>query len=114
MISLLESYSEIIASYEVRRYRQYGGAYVFVAIIQFTDRSELHVRDYLFLNVERKYSFHWQDAQEQLISRWDNAEHHKHIETFPFHLHIPKGLKESRPMTLDKVLEHIKNQITEV
>lgn len=111
MISLIESFSEIIDSYEIRRYRQYGGAYEFVAIIRFTDNSELHIRDYLFLNGDRKYSFHWQDNQHQLIRRWDNSPHHKQIKTFPFHLHTPDSIEESRPMTLKKVLELIKEQI---
>lgn len=111
MISLIESYSEIIDSYEIRRYRQYGGAYEFVASIRFTDDSELHVRDYLFLGGERKYSFHWQDHHNQLIVRWDNSAHHRQITTFPFHLHKPGGIEESDPMTLKKVLEHIKANI---
>ena len=62
MISLIESYSKVIDSYEIRRFRQYGGAYEFVAIIQFIDGSELYIRDYLFSEGERKYSFHWQDS----------------------------------------------------
>ncbi len=34
-----------------------------------------------------KYRFHWQNTQGQLIRRWDNAPHHKDVETFPNHLH---------------------------
>ncbi|MGH7494657.1 MAG: toxin-antitoxin system TumE family protein [bacterium] len=26
---------------------------------------------------------------QNLIRRWDNAEHHPHPTTFPFHIHIP-------------------------
>jgi hypothetical protein len=34
-----------------------------------------------------KYRHHWQDADGNLIRRWDNAPHHKDIATFPHHLH---------------------------
>ena len=111
MISLIESFSEIIDSYEIRRYRQNGGAYEFVAIVRFTDKSELYIRDYLFLNKEHKYSFHWQDKRHRLIRRWDNSPYHKHIKTYPFHLHTIDSIDESMPMTLRKVLEFIRERI---
>lgn len=38
------------------------------------------------LSVE-KYSFHWCHADGTLIYRWDNAPHHRYLETFPHHLH---------------------------
>lgn len=94
MISLIESYSEIIESYEIRRYRQYGGAYEFVGTVRFIDDSVLHFRDYFFLNGQRKYSFHWQNNRNQLIIRWDNSPYHKDIETFPFHKHTGRGIEE--------------------
>lgn len=34
-----------------------------------------------------KYRHHWQDGNGVLIKRWDNAPHHRAIETFPHHLH---------------------------
>jgi hypothetical protein len=114
MTSLIESYSAIVASYEVKRYRQYGGAYEFVAVIEFIDGSSLSIRDYLFIDGRRKYSFHWQNADQLLIRRWDNAKHHKQIATFPFHQHTPEGIEESAPMTLAKVLDYIRHQLQPV
>lgn len=111
MISVIESYSEIIESYEIRRYRQYGGAYEFVGTVRFVDDSTLHFRDYLFLNGQRKYSFHWQNNRNQLIIRWDNSPYHKQVKTFPFHKHTPKGIEESEPITFRKVLEYINDKI---
>jgi len=111
MISIIEPFTEIIDSYEIHRYRQYGGAYEFVAVVQFNNNTESYIKDYLFLNGERKYSFHWQDKQNKLIRRWDNSPYHKKIETFPFHLHTANCIENSKPMTLKKVLEFIKKQI---
>jgi len=35
----------------------------------------------------QKYSFHWQDAQGKLVSRWDNAPHQRELPNAPHHLH---------------------------
>ncbi|MFZ0456474.1 MAG: DUF6516 family protein [Ignavibacteriaceae bacterium] len=111
MISIIEAFAEIIDSYEIHRYRQYGKAYEFVAVVRFNNESELYIKDYLFLNGERKYSFHWQNKQNQLIRRWDNSPYHKNIKTFPFHLHTANNIEDSKPITLKKVLEFITKQI---
>ena len=37
----------------------------------------------------KKYHFHWQDENNQLIQRWDNAPHHKELDNFPHHIHFP-------------------------
>ncbi|MCK4761483.1 MAG: hypothetical protein KAW12_04725 [Candidatus Aminicenantes bacterium] len=34
-----------------------------------------------------KYRYHWQDKEGRLLKRWDNANHHPEIDTFPHHLH---------------------------
>ncbi len=111
MIATLKHFAEIISAYDISKYRQYGGAYEFVAIVHFKNNSSLHIRDYLFIDGSRKYAFHWQDQQQNLIRRWDNAEHYPHLASFPFHVHTPDAVDDSPPMTLHKVLEFIKTQI---
>lgn len=113
MIATLKSYDDIIDTYTVTRYRQVGNAYEFVAIAYLKDNSSLHIRDYVFLDGSRKYSFHWQDEKNMLIRRWDNAEHHKHLATFPFHVHTKTGVENSAPMNLAKVLEFIQSELAE-
>lgn len=108
MIAIFDSFAEIIAAYDIKRYRQYGGAYEFVAVVHFSDNSSLYIRDYLFLDGSRKYAFHWQDQHQNVIRRWDNAEHYPHLATFPFHVHTSTIVDQSPPMTLYKVLEYIK------
>ena len=34
-----------------------------------------------------KYRHHWQNQHAQIIKRWDNAPHHRHLATFPDHVH---------------------------
>jgi len=33
------------------------------------------------------YSYHWADAQDDLIRRWDNTPHFPHLSGFPHHVH---------------------------
>ena len=113
MISILERYKNIVASYEIKKFRQFGGAHEFVASVSLTDDSTLHIRDYIFLDGSRKYAYHWHDRNQNLLRRWDNAEHHGHLATFPFHVHTPTGIEDSPPMTLAKVLEYIKASMME-
>ena len=114
MITLINSFREIVASYEVKRYQQLGGAYEFVALIEFNDKSTRYIRDYVFGNGSRKYSFQWQDFEHQLILRWDNAPHYLHLSSFPFHMHTPESVEQSPPMTLFKVLEHIRQHLIKI
>jgi hypothetical protein len=46
------------------------------------DGSALHVNESSIIG-KNKYSYHWQDAQNQLTIRWDNAPHHPHLRLFP-------------------------------
>ena len=38
-----------------------------------------------------KYSFHWQNAEGKLLSRWDNAPHHQELRNSPHHVHLKNG-----------------------
>ncbi|HHT9125646.1 MAG TPA: toxin-antitoxin system TumE family protein [Candidatus Brocadiia bacterium] len=59
------------------------------------------------------YSFHWQTSDGKLVKRWDNVKHHKNVDAYPHHLHIPDGrVISSEPMNLKKVLTEIEKTIT--
>ena len=47
------------------------------------------------------------DERNNLISRWDNAPHHKELGTFPHHVHLPDVVKEDKPVKLIDVLDKI-------
>jgi len=55
-----------------------------------------------------KYSYHWQDEDNKLLLRWDNAPHYKEIETFPHHKHIGERLEPTYKLSVNEVLQHIK------
>jgi hypothetical protein len=55
--------------------------------------------------------FKLQSPDNELIIRWDNAPHHKHLATFPHHKHLPNTIEESQEMTLQEALKFIENEI---
>lgn len=58
-----------------------------------------------------KYSYHWQGTQNQVIVRWDNALHHRHLSTFPHHRHEGGIVHENPRVTIDEVLTEIETRI---
>jgi len=52
------------------------------------------------------YRYHFQDKDNKLILRYDNAPHHLEIETFPHHKHLPgKVTNAVKPSILNVVKE---------
>ncbi|MBC8179841.1 hypothetical protein H8E88_01840 [candidate division KSB1 bacterium] len=110
MINIIKKYESIIADYKIINWEIEPTSYRFKANMIFTNGTTLFVKDYLFSH-KRKYSFHWQDENENLILRWDNAEHWKDIETFPFHKHEENKVLSSTETSLEDVLEYISHKI---
>ncbi len=75
MLDLIARYKHLIKSFHVLLYEQERESFRFKAQVMFTDSSNLFVKEYLFENKERKYSYHWSDSLGNLICRWDNANH---------------------------------------
>ncbi len=109
---IVEDFKEIIKDFEIKDYKRFGTAKALVAKIEFIDNSILHIKDYLFLEGKRKYSYNWQDEKGNLLIRWDNSPHHFHIKTFPNHKHIKNNeVVESEETDLRAVMEIIKREI---
>ncbi|NJL09802.1 MAG: hypothetical protein HC908_05225 [Calothrix sp. SM1_7_51] len=61
-------------------------------IINFQDNSILHLREFVYveITIDRKmYSYQYMDAENNLIFRYDNTEHHRklNLTNFPHHKH---------------------------
>lgn len=74
------------------------------------DESVLHAREYAD-EAERNYAYHWQNEDDQLRIRWDNAPHHDAISTHPHHKHTGEGIQASGAITFEEVLEYIEKQL---
>lgn len=53
-----------------------------------------------------KYKYQWQSPEGNLLKRWDNAPHHREINTFPDHVHDPAGVSPSPAMNLESILDN--------
>lgn len=114
MIETIKSYLSIISDWEVIKYDVEGNSFRFLARITLKDSSILVIKEYYFeSDSKRKYSYHRMDLDNQLISRWDNAEHWQKISTYPNHEHRNNisNVLPSRIITLQDVFEHISNKI---
>jgi len=76
--------------------------------ITFKDGSIFHFKD-VRLGENRHYRFHYMDESNNLIFRWDTAPHYKDLKTFPYHVHLPDGVMESKRITFIDILDKIEN-----
>ena len=109
-LELLEK-SPAVKSYEILDYKE-GKSFYFLKIrAAIVDGSVLHIREFVS-EEEYNYSFQWQ-RNGNLIIRWDNAPHHRDIETFPHHKHVgsKENVQHSRELSLEDVLRVIEEMI---
>jgi len=72
------------------------------------DSTELHIFEYVDSTLHKiDYSYPWQNKEKILIQRWDNAPHHKEIETFPHHMHNGENIIPSNEPTFAEILRII-------
>jgi hypothetical protein len=97
-IALIDSVSSITASNVTFREIDETECYI-KAILTFATGHELHLAEYVKLEGEHlqrsKYRYQLLSADKQLISRWDNAPHHRQTSTFPYHRH--DALEKAHP-----------------
>lgn len=110
IIKCLEK-SGIIEKYDILAFEIFeGGFYIKIRALLIND-SDLYIREYSDVD-ERNYSYHWQDLNRQLLMRWDNAGHHKHIETHPHHVHHGNDILPSYHISCEEILKDIEEKIS--
>ena len=78
-------------------------------LLQFNDDSELHLREFVDTSLSEPrlmYAYHYQDANEALVFRYDNATHRPLLPQ-PEHKHTPSGVQVSPAPTLAQVIDEI-------
>ena len=78
-------------------------------VLVFADGSELHFREYIDLSASEPrlmYAYHYQDADAQLVFRYDNAAHRPPLQSRE-HKHLPNRIELVLPPTLLKVIDEI-------
>jgi hypothetical protein len=87
-----------------------GKRLLYEIAVQLIDSSKLFIREYIDPE-ERNYSYPWQKNNGELITRWDNAPHHKELNSFPHHKHKKGSILPSEPVTLEEIIEYIESKI---
>ncbi|AFL95740.1 hypothetical protein CL1_1541 [Thermococcus cleftensis] len=103
--------SPVVKDYEILDYKE-GESFYFLKIkAELIDGSVLYIREFVSED-DYNYSFQWQRNGE-LIVRWDNAPHHRDVETFPHHKHVGSkdNVQPSREVSLEDVLKAIEERI---
>jgi len=103
--------SGIIKKYDILAFEIFKGGFFIKIRALLNDDSELYIREYSDV-VERNYSYHWQDSDRQLLMRWDNAGHHRHIETYPHHVHNSNDILPSYHISCKEILKDIEEKIS--
>jgi hypothetical protein len=57
--------------------------------------------------IKTDYAYHYQDAEDTLIFRYDNAPHHPEVATHPHHKHASTGVEAASLPHLNDVLHEI-------
>jgi uncharacterized protein DUF6516 len=84
------------------------------ARLTLADGSELELSEYMRRSsagemIVITYSYHWADANNQLITRWDNTPHFPDLPGFPDHIHdgATGQVTPGQPMSIFTVLDAI-------
>ena len=88
---------------------------IFHAIVRYDDGAILQVTEELVKTGRQRatrvrYAFHYQDAEGNLVFRYDNAPHHPRLATFPAHKHVGDTVIEAQAPDLADVLREIDSQ----
>ncbi len=85
--------------------------------LRFWDGSLLEFVEILvvrgFIVVKTDYTYHYQDSENRLIFRYDNAPHHPEVATFPHHKHILEGSNQHE-MIMDTGPPHLHDVLREI
>jgi Family of unknown function (DUF6516) len=104
---VFSTHNDIITSWKALTLDIEPNRYRIVLEIEFSSGVQLFVKDYLFEDGRRKYSYHCQDSAGNLVFRYDNAPHWTGLSTFPHHKHLPDAVVESPPMSLESICKEI-------
>jgi hypothetical protein len=106
--------SPVINSFSIKREikKELEGYIRIDAVLKNNDQLEIFLYVTVNENIKiEKYRVHWQDKNGKLIRRWDNAPHHRKIETFPHHIHKDGNVYPHKPIGIIHLIEYLEKEI---
>lgn len=108
----------VVGEFEIRRERTTSTDGHIRAHLELADESWLEFSEYVQRQADdtievATYSYHWADAADRLIRRWDNTPHYPEIAGFPHHMHEGASgeVSEGERVSIFAVLEVISAEI---
>jgi len=110
---VLERFSHIIEDQNINKKAFADDKGLIEGEIYFINESCLEFLEVINTNIlpKEKYKYQYMNKDKHLIFRYDNANHHRELKTFPHHKHITNLVIESMEPNLDKVLSEIENKL---
>lgn len=103
-----------IASFEIVRERSTTADGHLRARLGMTNQQKLEFSEYVRRSADGTidvitYSYHWTDAADNLIRRWDNTPHFPNLAGFPHHVHdgSEENVKPGKNVNIFLVLDEI-------
>ncbi|MCF8359511.1 MAG: DUF6516 family protein [Prolixibacteraceae bacterium] len=105
----IEKYNHIIEDYSLtdKTYSDakgyIDGKLVFIndSILEFSEVKNIETGSKI------KYRYHYQTHDNQLIFRYDNANHHRELKSFPHHKHLYKSIVPCYEPDIKAILQEI-------
>ncbi|MBC8182098.1 hypothetical protein H8E88_13360 [candidate division KSB1 bacterium] len=104
------TFCKFIDSYEILEYFNEDTTKLIKIKAKLNNSTTLYIRE-LIQPDNCKYSYHWQNENNEMILRWDNAPHFPSVSTFPHHLHRGNEVTSSYRVFIEEVLSEIKNYL---
>ncbi|MEW6273562.1 MAG: DUF6516 family protein [Bacillota bacterium] len=103
-------YGQLVKDISIVEISETETSYYVKAIFTFIDGSTLRVAESVKTDKDfLRYSYYWLTSDGNLIIGWDNAPHHKKINTYPYHKHLGtrKKVEPSIERDLLSVMKYI-------
>lgn len=107
-VKIIQEYNEIVESIEKIEIAVEESISKLKSKLRLFDGTILWVREIRTGKELEAYSYYWLRPDETMIIGWDNAPHHKEIESFPHHIHKDNNVEPSKQKTLREVLGFIR------
>ncbi|HAG09138.1 MAG TPA: hypothetical protein DCK87_06240 [Desulfotomaculum sp.] len=114
LAQLTAEFGHLIKNISIVELNETETSFYFKAIFTLIDRSTLRVAE--SANPEKgltRYSYYWLTTDGDLVIGWDNAPHHKKINTYPHHKHLGgRKIEPSIERDLLSVMSYISKYLT--
>ena len=109
----LKKFQGLIAAIDFLNHESSKNLELFRCKIILNDGSNLRILEKYHYDELVYYSYYWLTTSNELIIGWDNAPHHRRIESFPHHKHLSGHKKPiaSNERNLTAVLSFIAKRL---